>query len=56
MVSIIQHVQKEVYNLMLLPQEGRKRVECPALWLFSGLSGDWYLTQVLTGSWYTVDA
>ena len=38
MVSIIQHDQEKVHNLMLLPQEGRKRVQCPGFWLFSGLT------------------
>ena len=39
MVSIVQHHQEKVYNLMLLPHEGRKRVECPGFWIFSGLPG-----------------
>lgn len=38
MFSTIQHDQEKVHNLTLLPQEGRKRVECPGFWLFSGMA------------------
>lgn len=56
MFSTIQHDQEKVHNLTLLPQEGRREYSVQGSGFSVGWLGDWYLTQVLTGSWYTLDA